>query len=145
MVSNSEMIAKLTLGTEDLLEVVIDWQGQETVWKMRPLTSGELSKLQVIEKKPFHIKVAMRNGKRQAVQTNMNDIDINTAEFTEAQNEALYEAVSLSLSCDGDNVTTDEIKNMPAGLPEALFTQVINVSSLSDADLTMVKQFRKDQ
>ena len=138
------MIAKLTLGTEDTRDVIIDWQGQETIWKMRPLTSGELSKLQVIEKKPFHIKVAMRNGKRQAVQTNMNDIDINTAEFTEAQNEAMYWAVSLSLSCGDDNTSVEEIKGLPAGLPEALFTQVINVSSLSDDDLTMVKQFRKD-
>lgn len=145
MVSNTEMIQKLTLGKEDTQEVFIDWNGEPTAWRMRPLTSGELSRLQVIEKKPFHIKVGMKNGKRQAVQTNMNDIDINTAEFTEAQNEALYLAVSLSLSCDGETVKPETIKGMPAGLPELLFTEAIEISRLSDNDLTMVKQFRKTE
>ena len=143
--SNKDMIQKLTLGTEDIQTVSIDWEGEELEFKLRPLTSGELSKLQVIEKKPLSIKVNMRNGKREAVQTNMNDVDINTGEFTEAQSEAMYKAVALSLSVDGEKVTTDEVRGMVVGLPELLFTEVINVSKLSDADLTMVKQFRKNE
>ena len=139
------MIQKLTLGTEDIQTVTIDWEGEELEFKLRPLTSGELSKLQVIEKKPLQIKVNMRNGKREAVQSNMNDVDINTGEFTEAQAEAMYKAVALSLSVDGEKVTTDEVRNMIVGLPELLFTEVINVSRLSDNDLTMVKQFRKNE
>ena len=139
------MIQKLTLGTEDIQTVTIDWEDEELEFKLRPLTSGELSKLQVIEKKPLQIKVNMRNGKREAVQSNMNDVDINTGEFTEAQAEAMYKAVALSLSVDGEKVTTDEVRNMIVGLPELLFTEVINVSKLSDADLTMVKQFRKNE
>ena len=99
----------------------------------------------VFKKKPLSIKVNMRNGKREAVQTNMNDVDINTGEFTEAQAEAMYKAVALSLSVDGEKVTTDEVRGMVVGLPELLFTEVINVSKLSDADLTMVKQFRKNE
>ena len=143
--SNKDMIQKLTLGIDDIQTVSIDWEGEELEFKLRPLTSGELSKLQVIEKKPLSIKVNMRNGKREAVQTNMNDVDINTGEFTEAQAEAMYKAVALSLSVDGEKVTTDEVRGMVVGLPELLFTQVINVSKLSDADLTMVKQFRKNE
>ena len=143
--SNKDMIQKLTLGTEDIQTVNITWEGEELEFKLRPLTSGELSKLQVIEKKPLSIKVNMRNGKREAVQTNMNDVDINTGEFTEAQSEAMYKAVALSLSVDGEKVTTDEVRGMVVGLPELLFQQVINVSRLSDADLTMVKQFRKNE
>ena len=139
------MIQKLTLGTEDIQTVNITWEDEELEFKLRPLTSGELSKLQVIEKKPLSIKVNMRNGKREAVQTNMNDVDINTGEFTEAQSEAMYKAVALSLSVDGEKVTTDEVRGMVVGLPELLFTEVINVSKLSDADLTMVKQFRKNE
>ena len=139
------MIQKLTLGTEDIQTVNITWEDEELEFKLRPLTSGELSKLQVIEKKPLSIKVNMRNGKREAVQSNMNDVDINTGEFTEAQAEAMYKAVALSLSVDGEKVTTDEVRNMIVGLPELLFQQVINVSRLSDADLTMVKQFRKNE
>ena len=139
------MIQKLTLGVDDIQEVCIDWEGEELEFKLRPLTSGELSKLQVIEKKPLQIRVNMRNRKREAVQSNMNDVDINTGEFTEAQSEAMYKAVALSLSVDGEKVTTDEVRGMVVGLPELLFTEVINVSKLSDADLTMVKQFRKNE
>ena len=139
------MIQKLTLGVDDIQEVCIDWEGEELEFKLRPLTSGELSKLQVIEKKPLQIRVNMRNGKREAVQSNMNDVDINTGEFTEAQSEAMYKAVALSLSVDGEKVTIDEVRGMVVGLPELLFTEVINVSKLSDADLTMVKQFRKNE
>ena len=143
--SNKDMIQKLTLGVEDIQTVNITWEDEELEFKLRPLTSGELSKLQVIEKKPLQIKVNMRNGKREAVQSNMNDVDINTGEFTEAQSEAMYKAVALSLSVDGEKVTTDEVRGMVVGLPELLFTEVINVSKLSDADLTMVKQFRKNE
>ena len=139
------MIQKLTLGTEDIQTVNITWEDEELEFRLRPLTSGELSKLQVIEKKPLQIKVNMRNGKREAVQSNMNDVDINTGEFTEAQSEAMYKAVALSMSVDGEKVTTDEVRNMIVGLPELLFTEVINVSRLSDNDLTMVKQFRKNE
>ena len=142
---NKDMIQRLTLGVDDIQEVSIDWEGEELEFRLRPLTSGELSRLQVIEKKPLRLKVNMRNGRREAVQTNMNDVDINTGEFTEAQSEAMYKAVALSLSVDGEKVTTDEVRNMVVGLPELLFQQVINVSRLSDNDLTMVKQFRKNE
>ena len=145
IMSNKDMIQKLTLGVEDIQTVNITWEDEELEFKLRPLTSGELSKLQVIEKKPLQIKVNMRNGKREAVQSNMNDVDINTGEFTEAQSEAMYKAVALSLSVDGEKVTADMVKGMVVGLPELLFTEVINVSRLSDNDLTMVKQFRKNE
>lgn len=143
--TNREMIQRLTLGAEDITTVYIDWNGESTEFRLRPLTSGELSKLQVVEKKPLHIKVSMKNGRREKVQTNMNDVDINTGEFTEAQNEAMYSAVALSLSVDGDTFTSDDIKQMKAGLPQLLFEKVIEVSSLSEDDLTAIKTFRKEQ
>ena len=51
------MIQKLTLGVDDIQEVCIDWEGEELEFKLRPLTSGELSKLQVIEKKPLQSRL----------------------------------------------------------------------------------------
>ena len=140
--TNIEMIQKLTLGTSNIETVKIDYQGEETEFKLRPLTSGELSQLQVIEKKPFVVKVGMQNGKRES--TNVNDININTGEFTEAQNEAMYHAIALSLSVEEETITPEEIKTMPAGIPELLFEKVILVSKLSDDELTVIKQFRKD-
>ncbi len=139
---NLEMIQKLTLGKDNLETVKIDYDGTPAEFTIRPLTSGELSKLQSIEKKPLVVKVGMQGGKR--VSQNINDVDINTGEFTEAQSEAMYTAIALSLSVDGETVTSDDIKGMPAGLPELIFEQVINISKLNDTDLTVIKQFRKD-
>ena len=138
--NNLETLQKLTLGTDLTENVKINFENTDYEFEMRPLNDGELSKLQSIEKKPLVIKVGMQNGKRQTVQTNMNDVDINTGEFTEAQNEAMYNAISLSM-----NVPVEEIKKLPAGLPRVLFEQVIRISKLSDDDLTIIKSFRKDE
>jgi hypothetical protein len=137
--NNLETLQKLTLGTDLTENVKINFENTDYEFEMRPLNDGELSKLQSIEKKPLVIKVGMQNGKRQTIQTNMNDVDINTGEFTEAQNEAMYNAISLSM-----NVPVEEIKKLPAGLPRVLFEQVIRISKLSDDDLTVIKSFRKD-
>ena len=138
--NNLETLQKLTLGTDLTENVKINFENTDYEFEMRPLNDGELSKLQAIEKKPLVIKVGMQNGKRQTVTTNMNDVDINTGEFTEAQNEAMYNAISLSM-----NVPVEEIKKLPAGLPRVLFEQVIRISKLSDDDLTVIKSFRKDE
>jgi len=140
---NLEMIQKLTLGKDNLETVKIDYDGTEAEFTIRPLTSGELSKLQAIEKKPLVVKVGMQGGKR--VSQNINDVDINTGEFTEAQAEAMYTAIALSLSVDGETVTSEDIKGMPTGVPELLFEKVILISKLNDKDLTAIKQFRKDE
>ena len=141
---NFDILQKLSQGTDYVQDVKINYEDEDYDFRMRPLNDGELSKLQSIEKKALVVKVAMQNGKRTAVQSNVNDVDINTGEFTEAQNEAMYEAVAMSLSVDGEKVSTDLIKNLPAGLPRILFKQVIDISKLSDDDLTIIKSFRKD-
>ena len=140
---NLEAIKKLTLGTELVSEVKIEYENEDYAFTMRPLTDGELTRLQAIEKKPLVVKVGMQNGKRTSVQS--NDVDINTGEFTEAQYEAMYNAIALSLSVDGETVTTNDIKGLPAGLPQIIFEQVIRISKLSDEDLTIIKSFRKNK
>ena len=76
--SNLEMLQKLSLGTKDVEEVIIDFEGTKADFTMRPLTSGELSKLQSIEKKPLVVTVGMKNGRRESVKSNIEDVDINT-------------------------------------------------------------------
>ena len=144
MANNLEAIRKLSLGTEDTTDVKIEYEGEEYELTMRPLTDGELTRIQSIEKKPLVVKVGMNNGQRTSVQSNINDVDINTGEFTEAQNNAMYEAIALSLSVDGETVIADDIKEMKAGLPRIIFEQVIQISQLSDDDLTLIKTFRKN-
>ena len=140
--NNLETLQKLTLGTELITDVKINFEETDYEFRMRPLNDGELTKLQTIEKKPLVVKVGMQGGKRQSVHT--NDVDINTGEFTEAQSEAMYEAIALSLSVDGETVTASDIKLLPAGLPNVLFEQVIHISKLSDEDLSIIKSFQQD-
>ena len=138
--NNLDIIRKLSLGTEDTEKVTLNFEDETIELTMRPLTDGELTKLQTIEKKPLTVTVGMQNGKRTSVHT--NDVDINTGEFTEAQNEAMYEAIALSLSVNGDTVTADDIRELKAGLPGVIFKEVIRISKLSQDDLTLVKSFQ---
>lgn len=140
---NIDILHKLTLGTDNVSDVKIQFEDEDYDFRIRPLTDGELTKLQAIEKKPLVVKIGMQNGRRTSVQS--NDVDINTGEFVEAQNNAMYEAIALSLSVDGETVIADDIKILPAGLPQILFEQVIKISKLSDEDLTVIKSFRKDE
>ena len=142
--TNIEVLRKLSLGKDDVQNVKIVFDDVDYDFKMRPLTDGELTQLQSIEKKPLVVKVGMQNGQRTSVQSNINDVDINTGEFTEAQSEAMYNAIALSLSVPGEKVKPEDVKNLPAGLPGVIFEQVINISQLSDDDLTVIKSFRKD-
>ena len=137
--NNLDIIRKLSLGTEDTEKVTLNFEDETIELTMRPLTDGELTKLQTIEKKPLTVTVGMQNGKRTSVHT--NDVDINTGEFTEAQNEAMYEAIALSLSVNGDTVTADDIRELKAGLPGVIFKEVIRISKLSQEDLSLVKSF----
>ena len=143
MMNNLEAIKRLSLGTADTTDVKIEYDGEEIELTMRPLTDGELTRIQAIEKKPLVVKVGMQNGQRTSVHS--NDVDINTGEFTEAQNEAMYTAIALSLSVDGSTIVADDVKQLKAGLPAIIFEQVINISKLSDDDLTIIKTFRKNR
>ena len=137
--NNLDIIRKLSLGTDDTEKVTLNFEDETIELTMRPLTDGELTKLQTIEKKPLTVTVGMQNGKRTSVHT--NDVDINTGEFTEAQNEAMYTAIALSLSVNGDTVTADDIRELKAGLPGVIFKEVIRISKLSQDDLSLVKSF----
>jgi hypothetical protein len=133
--NNQEIIEKLTLGKELTETVTID----DDEIELRPLTSGELSKLQSIEKKGFSMKVGVNSqGKRQSVST--NDVDINAGEFSKYQTEAMYKAVAWSMG-----ITEDVVENFKVGLPEKIFLEVIRISNISDNDLASIKQFRKKE
>ena len=143
--SNNEMLQKITLGTEATETITIEVNGTEAEFKIRPLTSGELSKLQTMEKQGFKMKVGVNpQGKRQNVQSNMTDVNVNAGEFNEHQNEAMYTAIAWGLSVDKETIKPSAIKELPTGVPEQLFEHIITISQLSDEDLTVIKTFRKN-
>ena len=136
------MLERLTLGTE--ATETIEVGGEEV--EIRPLTSGELSKLQTIEKKGFVMKVGVgAKGKRTSVETSNTDVDINAGDFTHYQNEALYKAVAYGLSIDGEKIKPEQIQNLPTGVPEQIFQEIVRISNLTNNDLTIIKNFRKEQ
>ena len=113
--NNNEIIEKLTLGKERTETVTIN----EVEIELRPLTSGELAKLQSLEKKGLVMKVAVSpNGKRQNVTT--NDVDINAGEFTEYQTEAMYKAIAWSM-----DISEEAVRDFGVGVPEQIFQEVI--------------------
>ena len=131
--NNQNIIAKLTLGKDKTETVKID----DVEIELKPLTSGQLSKLQSIEKKGFVMKIGMdKQGKRTGTQT-LQDIDVNAGEFNSFQTEALYKAVAWSM-----DIPEDEVENFDVGIPEKIFQEVIRISNISDDDLTVIKQFR---
>lgn len=135
--NNNEVLSKLTLGKNETEKVKINYENEDYELELRPLTSGELSKLQVIEKKSMTLKIGMQNGKRTS--TNINDMDINTGEFTKDQTDSMYAAIAWSL-----DVEEETVKELPAGLPELIFKEVVRVSKLSKNDLTIIKSFHED-
>ena len=141
--SNDELLQKLTLGTQKIVPFTVEVDGEKIDGEMRPLTSGELSKLQAMEKQGFVMKIGMDNkGKKQAVSSS-TDVDVNAGEFTKYQMDAMYTAVAWSLSIPGYSYTKEDIENMEHGVPELLFKEVIRISNLTEEDLTSIKQFRK--
>lgn len=135
MTNDIELIQKLTLGKDKKEIVTIQINGEDQEIELRPLTSGELSKLQTIEKKGFVMKIGMQNGKRTT--TNLSDMDINAGEFTQYQNEALFKAVAWSMG-----IKEEQVENFIPGVPEQIFNEVVRISNLHDNDLTIIKNFR---
>ena len=134
---NTELLEKLTLGKDKTETVTIEVNGEDQEITLRPLTSGELSKLQTIEKQGFVMRIGMNNGKRTST-TNLSDMDINAGEFTKYQNEALYKAVAWSMG-----LKPEQVEEFIPGLPEKIFSEVVRISNLDDKDLTIIKNFRQ--
>ena len=130
--NNNDILSKLTLGKDKTETVTIE----DVEIELRPLTSGELAKLQSIEKQGFKMKVGINaQGKRPN-----NDVDVNAGEFNKYQTEAMYKAVAWSMGIDEKKVADFDV-----GIPEKIFNEVVRISNLSDDDLTSIKQFRKEE
>ena len=137
MTNDIELLEKLTLGKDKTETVTINVNGEEQEVELRPLTSGELSKLQTIEKQGFVMRIGMQNGKRTST-TNLSDMDVNAGEFTQYQNEALFKAVAWSMG-----IEPEQVEQFIPGVPEQIFEEVVRISNLQDKDLTIIKNFRQ--
>lgn len=137
--TNADMIYKLMLGKDDFTEVIIVIEDEKIPINLRPLTAGELAQLKRMEQKSikFHTSVGV-DGKSDV----SNSADIETDKFLEGQDKAKFQAVAWSMSCDGVTVTPEQVKEMKKEIPNLLFKHVIEVSCLTEKDLTSVKLFQ---
>ena len=145
LMSNLELLQKLTLGIKDTETVKIELEDDTTHdFTIRPLTSGELTKLQSLEQKPYNMKIKLNaQGKKKSVEKVPDTgLDVSMGDFTEYQAKAMYTAIAWSLSVDDEKVKPEDVESLPNGIPELLFTEVIRISKLTEADLTSIKSFR---
>ena len=110
---NYDILEKLTQGTDNVTEVTINVDDENITVCLRPLSSGELTKLRKIEKKPFTMKMNMNsNGKVRDVKKEKSSqtMDIGMADFTDSQAETMYTAVAWSMDIEVDAVKAFKAK-----------------------------------
>lgn len=147
MGNNDEVISKLLQGTDEIHLVTIKDGDEDVDVQLRPLTSGELTKIKSIEKEPYKMEIGVNNkGKRTSAKQIENNADTTMAvgmgEFTEHQARAIYTAVAWSMGVEGTSISPEIVENFRKGVPEQIFKHVIEISNLSEDDLTVIKQFR---
>ena len=138
------MLEKLSQGRNRVEAVPLIIDGEKVAeYEMRPLTSGEVSRLKVIENKPYKMTMQIdAKGKRQKTQKEkISDMDIGMGEFSEVQTKAMYTAIAWSLSVYDEKIPVEAIYALDKGIPELLFEKVIELSGLTDKDLKSVKTF----
>lgn len=141
--SNMEMLAKLSQGKNRVETVPLFVDGEKVAeYEMRPLSSGEVSKLRIMENKPYKMKMQIdNNGKRKGTKKEFSDMEIGMGEFSEVQTKSMYTAIAWSLSIGDEKIPVEAIYDLDAGIPELLFEKVIELSGLTENDLKSVKTF----
>ena len=145
--TNNDIISKLLQGTDEIHEVTIQDGKEELTVQLRPLSSGELTTIKSIEKAPYKMEIGVNTqGKRTSAKQIEKNTDTNMAvgmgEFTESQANAIYTAVAWSMRVGDTNITPEIVENFRKGVPEQIFRHVIEISNLTEEDLTVIKQFR---
>lgn len=147
MTNNDNIISKLLQGTDEIHEVTVNDGTEDLKIKLRPLSAGELTKIKSIEKEPYTMEIGVNtNGKRTSAKQIDNSTDTNMTvgmgEFTESQAKAVYTAVAWSMRVEDTNITPEIVENFKNGIPEQIFRHVMDISNLTEDDLTVIKQFR---
>ena len=138
MGSNTDLLNELKVGLNKTETVKVDVNGSEHSFILRPLSSGELSSLQVMEKKNLKVKVKSRGSNKESI----NEADMDSALLFENKAKTKYRAISLSMSVNDEKITDEMVKILPPDTVEALFTEVVRISNLTKDDLTVIQSFQ---
>lgn len=138
MGSNTDLLNELKAGLNKTETVKVDVNGSERSFLLRPLSSGELSSLQVMEKKNLKVKVKSRGSNKESI----NEADMDSALLFENKAKTKYRAISLSMSVNDEKITDEMVKILPPDTVETLFTEVVRISNLTKDDLTVIQSFQ---
>lgn len=125
---NKELINKIIEGSQIEEQVQIPFNGEEYTFTLKPLTSGQLSTIQKLERKGLNINITNKGG---------NTSPVNAGDLANNQAEAMYKAISFSL-----DAPTDKIRQLPQDIVELLFKEVIRISKVTDNELVLLKNFQ---
>lgn len=128
---NKELLDKIIEGTQMEEQVTITFNGEDFTFTLKPLTSGQLSTLQRLERKGLNINISSK-GKA-------SPIDINAGDLADNQAEAMFKGISFSLEAP-----VEKVKLLPLEIVEALFKEIIRISKVSDNELILVKNFQSN-
>lgn len=152
--NNQDVLEQLISGKDSTEKIKIE--GKEIF--IRPLTDGELSQLKALEKEPVNVDITFkpgeqkRKGFRDKVKKELEEADeqegkarLNSGTMSESQDETKYLAIAMSLSIGDNEISSDFVKNLAAGVPDKIFKEVIKLSNLEEASLDTVKNFLKNR
>ena len=140
--------AEILLGTQARKNVFIDALDGEV--EIRPLTDGELHQIQLKFVRAVSMKLDLTSeelqgdvGEKALELAKKLNMDIDVAEFAQADYESILMAAAFGLSVD-EEWSTDEIEGLPPGASTQIADEVYELSGARPEQEAMLRHFRGD-
>ena len=116
---------------------------------LRPLSQAEIEEYENFQAKAmgtFETNEKARRGYRKTTSSDLTSIGkINLSKTGKAQSEAERFAVAHSLSCNGEEYTSEEVGTLDGDVFYEIFTKVKEISGIDDVDIeSEVDDFPKE-
>lgn len=144
--SNQEIFEELLKGRDNRQEFA--FEGLSGPISLRPVTSGELVELQALEKEGMAATMRIKNfgdpgsraERRKKIKEQVQDLEskLDFGELRRAAARVKYRAISFSAE-----IPEDMVRELPAKLVDDIFEKVMEISSITEADLDMLNDFRR--
>ncbi len=117
---------------------------------LRPLSQAEIEEYENFQAKAmgtFETNEKARRGYRKTTSSDLTSIGkINLSKTGKAQSEAERFAVAHSLSCNGEEYTSEEVGTLDGDVFYEIFTKVKEISGIDDVDIeSEVDDFPQDE
>lgn len=121
-----------------------DDEFEPVVFNLRPLTDGEVTKVQERIQEGSMANVENDPGTNQVKSMN---ITLSPGEAIANRREAMYLAISKSIVPDNknDKLKKEDIKKFPRKSVEPLFDKIMEISQVSKEDLEDLEDFREEE